>query len=202
MLPSSSFYNTIAHEYANYCEASHVNDLLHEDIALLENYKPQSVLELGVGDGRFAREYIKRNPGILYVGVDNSTDMIALAKDSGASLVLEDFTHFVKKLATKKIRYDCIIAPYTAIHHIKTNEQLELFENMKQITNVIIINCVTEKEETKIFDYSNETEITFMLPGGNEVKTVIHKLHDTIRKYSQKKSESSGREIIVWENTK
>lgn len=199
MLSSSNFYNTIAHEYENYCKASRINDFLEEEIGLVEKYKPTSILELGVGDGRFAREYIKRNPNVSYTGIDNSEDMLMRAKDSGARLVLEDFVSYLENAVHDVIRYDCIIAPYTAIHHIKTSEQLPLFENMKQITDTIIINCVTKKEEKKIFSDGNETEITFIVPSGNEVKTGVYKLHETVRKNMQRRSGSGNRENIVWE---
>ncbi len=199
MHSSSNFYNAIAHEYENYCDASHINDFLDEEINFIEKYKPTSILEFGIGDGRFAREYIKRNPNVSYTGIDNSEDMLIRAKGSGASLVLEDFIVYVKLAVHNNRQFDCIIAPYTAIHHIMTNEQFPLFENMKRITNVIIINCVTKEEETKIFSNENETGITFMLPNGNSVKTVIHRLHETIRKSMQVRSESGNRENIVWE---
>lgn len=200
MLTSSSFYNTIAHEYESYCNASLVNTFIEDDVALVENYKPKSILEFGIGDGRFARIYIQRNPNVEYIGVDNSKDMLRYAQDSKAILILEDFSNYVIYAISKKMWFDCIIAPYTAIHHIETGEQLDLFENMKLLTNVIIINCVTAKKEKEIFTHSNETEITFMLPNGNGVKTRAHKLHETIRKNMQKKSEGGDRENLVWEN--
>lgn len=202
MRSSSNFYNAVAREYENYCKASHVNDFLEEEINLVQKYKPTSILELGVGDGRFAREYVKRNPNISYTGIDNSEGMLMRAKDSGAALVLEDFTTYVNLAVQGNKRFDCIIAPYTAIHHIKTSEQLPLFENMKQITGTIIINCVTKEEEKKIFSDGNETEITFVLPSGNEVKTVIHRLHETIREDVQKKSKYGDRENLIWERQK
>lgn len=200
MHSSSNFYNAIAYEYENYCKTSHVNHFLEEEIGLVKKYKPTSILELGIGDGRFARAYIKRNPNTFYVGIDNSENMIILAKDSGASLVLEDFTSYVEHMVCIGARFDCIVAPYTAIHHVKTEKQLELFENMKQIANTIIINCVTEEEEKKIFSNNNETKITFKLPDGHKVTTVIYKLHKSLRTSTQEAIKGDGRVSIVWLN--
>lgn len=201
MLISSSFYNTIAHAYKSYCKASHINDFLDDDITLVERHTPKSILELGVGNGRFANAYLKRNPETYYVGVDNSKEMLAQVKKTKAVLICDDFTQYTKQLQTKGERFDCVIAPYTAIHHITRDKQLELFETVKQITNTFIINCVTKNEEDEIFIGGDETEITFMLPSGNGVKTVVYKLHETIRASMQKECEGGGRENLLWKNT-
>lgn len=198
MLPSHSFYNAIASEYKTYCESSRINDCLEKDVALVESCRPKSILEFGVGDGRFARAYIQRNKSVMYVGVDNSEEMILQARDSGALLILEDFNTYIQRMVEEGTKYDCIIAPYTAIHHVETLQQSPLFENMKQVTSVIIINCLSKKKEEDIFNNGNETEITFTLPNGNVAKTVVYKLHETIRKNMTIKTDEGSRENVVW----
>jgi SAM-dependent methyltransferase len=95
---SSSFYNAIAHVYDSYCETSHINDFLPQELALVEKYNPSSVLEFGIGTGRFAKAYLQRNPKTHYVGVDASKEMLRHTSIPEALLVCDDF----KKLYTKK----------------------------------------------------------------------------------------------------
>ena len=198
MLSSPLFYNEIASEYKNYCKASHVNIFLESDIALLEKYMPKSVLEFGVGDGRFAREFLKRNKDVIYVGVDNSRDMLMRASDSGALLVYADFAEYIEKLASEKIKFDCVVAPYTVMHHVSTLEQLTLFENMKRVGNIVIINCMTQNEEEALFAHDNKTIITFLLLSGKRVETMVYKINETIRKDTVNTEERGGREYLLY----
>lgn len=195
---SSSFYNTIAFFYDTYCESSQITTHLEKEIALLEQCKPSSVLEFGIGTGRFAKAYLARNPDAFYVGVDNSEEMLAYAHDSCATLVHDDIRDYVKKIILEDKHFDCIIAPYTALHHIPTNEQYELFENMQRVSGVIIFNCLSKQTEEELFGIQKETEVTFMLPDNRSAKTTIHTIDEKLREELQGVEESEERVYMVY----
>jgi SAM-dependent methyltransferase len=197
MLPSSQFYNALAVVYEEYCRESHINAYLEKEIALVESANPQSILEFGIGDGRFAREYIKKNSGVCYVGVDTAEEMLKFAKDLDATLVCSDFSEYLEMCISEGKRFDCIVAPYTAIHHIETSNQLELFEKMKQVAGTLIINCLATQEE-KVFGSENEAKVTIQLPSGDAITTIIHRLHPVLRTRMRVVPESLCREYLVY----
>ncbi len=198
MLSSSDFYNAVANQYSSYCNASDINTFLEIEIYIVESLNPSSILEFGIGNGRFAKEYIQRNKKTLYVGVDNSKEMLSLAKDSGAFLVFAEFQKYLAYLIQERKTFDCIVAPYTAIHHIKTSEQYTLFQNMKKVAQYIILNCVTNEEEAKLFKDRNRTVITFSLPESKQAKTTVYKINQRIRKETITIKEGNTREYLFW----
>ncbi len=197
MLPSSQFYNALANEYEEYCRASNINLYLEQEIDLVQRFNPQSILEFGIGDGRLARAYLKNNSKVYYVGVDNAEEMLTFANDSGAILVCTDFGEYLEKVISEGGRFECIVAPYTAIHHIATDDQVALFEKMKEVADILIINCLTTKEE-KIFEDKDETEVTVQLSGGHAITTTVYRLHPEIRAQTKVISESLHREYLVY----
>lgn len=198
MHSSSSFYNSVSAYYDNYCEISLINTFLEEEISLIEKYNPQSILEFGIGTGRFAKEYIKRHPDVIYTGIDNSEKMLSYAKDSGAILIHEDAIIYLKKCILENKKIDCIFAPYTAIHHIPKEEQLELFENMKKVSKIIIINCLTKEKEGEIFNKHDETIITFPIANNRTTETIIYRVDTMIRNNTIRKSSGGGREYLLY----
>lgn len=197
-MPSSSFYNTIAFFYDTYCESSQINTYLENEIALLEQHKPSSVLEFGIGTGRFAKAYLARNPNTFYVGVDNGKEMLSYARDSGAVLVHDDIRDYIKKIILEGKHFDCIVAPYTALHHIPTSEQYELFENMKYVSNMIIVNCLSKQIEEELFGTQKETEVTFTLPDNKSAKTTIYTVDEGLRRELRSVEESEERVYLVY----
>jgi SAM-dependent methyltransferase len=199
MLSSSSFYNTIAHTYEEYCKLSCINDFLEQEINLIEETNPVSILELGIGTGRLARHYIQKHPSVIYTGIDNSELMLKQAHTSGAVLILNDFQTYVQEAADKEIYFDCVTLPYTTIHHLETDKQLELFKNMKRITARIIINCLTKEQEDTLFSSEDSTEIIFPLAEDFNAKTLVHRIHPDIRNETHVVQEGDKREYLVYE---
>lgn len=169
-----------------------------EEIHLLEMYDPSSVLEFGIGTGRFAREYLARNKNVHYVGIDNSRKMLSYAQGSGAMLILANFEDYLEEAIEGKQKFDCIIAPYTALHHIQTDEQLKLLQCMKKVANVIILNCLSLQEERVLFKGNKETEIVFALPDKTSVTTTIYTIHETIRNTATIMNEGTERVYLVF----
>lgn len=198
-MSSSAFYNSIAWHYDEYCNTSHINSTIHEEVTLLENYKPSSILEFGIGTGRLARKYIINNRDVHYVGVDNSQEMLKYAQDTGAILVYANFENYVQEVITNNITFDCIIAPYTVFHHIKTDKQISLIEKMKQVSSLIIINCLTQEEERKLFGTETTTDVTFLLPNNPAEVISVYRMHPEVRVHSKKMSCNHEREYLIFD---
>jgi ubiquinone/menaquinone biosynthesis C-methylase UbiE len=197
-MPSSSFYNTIAYVYDTYCETSQINTYLEKELAILEQYSPSSVLEFGIGTGRFAQAFLKRNPDTFYVGVDNSEEMLAHAHDSGATRICDDIRNYLRQIIQEKKTFDCIVAPYTALHHIPTHEQPKLLEDMKKVTHTVILNCLSKYTEKELLGERKEVEVTFMLPDNKSVQTTIHAIHEELRRDLMNIEESKDRVYLVY----
>ncbi len=202
MLSSSSFYDAVAHEYKNYCNVSGANETIEEEIFLLSKHNPKTVLELGIGDGRFAREYLKIDPSCDYTGVDNSRVMLSYANDVEAKLICIDMLSFCRNKVSESASYDAIITPYSAVHHVNKNEQLQLFTFMKQLSKLIMINCLAEDSEKALFKKDDETTLTFVLPDETHLETRVHKLHEIIRSEMVLIHEGGNRETLLYLNNK
>lgn len=189
-LSSSSFYDIVAPYYDDYCRQSGVEETIEGDTSLLESYNPTSVLEIGIGTGRFAQEYLNRNPYVEYIGVDNSKEMLARIPDIPVTLVHSDINEYLTLSKTRGRRFDAIIAPYAALHHIEKESQNLLFEKMKGVADIIILNSLTEDEERRLFGKNDSTDITFNLLDGKSASTTVHKISNNIR--ASTKSKPSG----------
>lgn len=197
-MPSEIFYNSVAHHYDEYCNDSGINDYVDQEIALVESFSPRSIIEMGIGNGRFANPYITKHPAVRYIGVDNSKTMLMLAKETKATCVHMDITEYIQYCIETGTKTDVIIAPYSAIHHIPTLDQLELFALMKRVSGVIIINCITDAEEKSLFKAQESAVITMLLPQGKQASTTVYKVHETIRGDTVTHPESTKREYLVW----
>jgi hypothetical protein len=125
--------------------------------------------------------------------------MLKQAHTSGAVLILNDFQTYVQEAADKEIYFDCVTLPYTTIHHLETDKQLELFKNMKRITARIIINCLTKEQEDTLFSSEDSTEIIFPLAEDFNAKTLVHRIHPDIRNETHVVQEGDKREYLVYE---
>lgn len=90
MLSSKDFYSVIASSYDTYCKDSGIEKDTEETIKLLKQYTSKTVLEFGVGTGRFAKAFLKRNPDITYVGVDSSLYMVEHIQESIGTYIVAD----------------------------------------------------------------------------------------------------------------
>lgn len=200
-MSSENFYNTIAEAYDSYCTISGIHKHTTKEIQLIDTYSPQTILEIGVGTGRLARAYTTVHPNVIYVGIDNSATMLSLAPPMDATLILADMASYLEHCTETGKHFDVIIAPYTAIHHAEQAKQFELFESMKRLTDVIIINCLTKSEESTLFHGRDAAEVVFPLPGGARPSTTVYALHVNIRKQTKTHPESDLREFLVWEKS-
>lgn len=199
--PSASFYNSIAPYYDDYCTTSGIEDSQECELNLVESYKPTSILEFGIGTGRFARSYLTRNPGTTYIGVDNAEAMLVYAQDSGATLVHAHIKDYLYDAEKEGYKFDCIIAPYTALHHIHTQDQIHLIETMKRLCDTLILNCLNREAERALFGEKMETIVTFLLPDTADQHVTIYKIEPSLRKRAQTLPDGDSRVFLILTQT-
>jgi SAM-dependent methyltransferase len=140
-LPSlKQFYRGFAADYAEHCDRLKINNVLETEVECLASYEPMSVLEYGVGDGRFAKAFLDRHPVSHYVGVDISPEMLAFIQDQRITEVCQDMESFAAAAYAHDECFDVCIAPFTVLHHVKTAEQRQQVEALLRIAKTVLLN--------------------------------------------------------------
>ncbi len=156
-------------EWDSYCAERGVNEYLSQEIALLHSFSPVSVLELGVGNGRFAKAYLRKHPNTKYIGVDNSQQMLSHAKENlsglGVSLVQDDMICYMKSLKMSEV--DVVVMPLTTLCHLDTGQQKCLYELLKTKARISVISLISLEAEEKIFGTRVSASFSAL---GHEVK--------------------------------
>lgn len=200
MMDQESFYDSFAPWYDIYCESQSLKKLLNEEIKILASLHPKKILELGMGTGRFAREYLNRYPKTTYIGIDSSIQMLSYAKDLSCICIhayMEDYVAYAK---TTNTVFDCVVIPYTALHHVQEKDQHKLFINIASIAQFCIITILTEEEEGKLFA-TKAGEVNLDLKE-NKLITKVHRIHKKIRKSGERIFLEDGREILLYQYAK
>jgi SAM-dependent methyltransferase len=196
---SKDFYNGIARHYNDYCKESGINDFLHLEMNLVSTSSPHSILEIGVGTGRFANAYLVQYPAVSYTGIDNASEMLNGITNKNIQIVHQDAVTYTRECVNNNRTYDCIILMYSTIHHFTNKEQLVLFTETKKLTKRIIINCLTEQEETILFRGDKKASVAYIMPNERKNVTTVHKVHETLRKEMTPSPEGGRRHFLVWE---
>jgi SAM-dependent methyltransferase len=165
-----ALYRRLAPIYKQYCDEIGVNEVLSQEVSILEKYNPRSVLEFGVGDGRFAHAVLERLPNIKYVGVDVSKDMLALVKDPRIQLVESDFEDY---LDASDEKFDMCVAPFTVWPHIETAHQHELLDKMLLRCATVLIDVLTKEREDSYWP-PDSNKFLFEVKGTN-MKTPLYR---------------------------
>lgn len=200
-MKSEDFYNAIASHYDEYCDASKINDYLELEIGIVSASSPHSILEIGVGTGRFANAYLMQYPEVSYTGVDNANEMLSVIHNTTIKIVHQDALAYMEECLDYNRTYDCIILLYSTVHHFTNKEQLTMYTEMKNLTKRIILNCLTEQEETTLFRDGKNASVTYITPNKSKVSTTVHKVHETLRKEMTPSPEGGRRHFLVWENS-
>lgn len=98
---------------------------------LPDEFKPESVLILGLGAGTIYKLLKEKFPSVKITAIDNNAGMVKIAKENGVSAKdIVEFDAFVW-IENEKSKYDLII--------------VDLFDgfkfNMRVITNIFLENC-------------------------------------------------------------
>ncbi len=194
MLSSKDFYSVIASSYNSYCKYSGIEKDTEETITLIKQYTPKTVLEFGVGTGRFAKAFLKRNPDITYVGVDSSLYMVEHIQENGGTYTATDIFSFLKKCTQNGTCFDVLIAPYTELHHIETAKQLKLIKLMQQVAKTILLNVLTKETEMSLFATQQKVAVTY-IHNNTPFTTEIYPIHQKIRDVCEEKNLPSGERV-------
>lgn len=175
-------YNKIAawfaeNRYAGLMEQAYLDEL----IGFLN--KEPVVLDLGCGTGKPILEYLVRQ-GLAVVGVDASTEMLALARNSfpETAFVLAD----MRKLSLNK-KFDAIIA-WHSFFHLPAEDQpamFEVFRNHLKPNGILLFTSGTEQGEVwsmnggeNLFHASLDTETYSGILEKHNFKILKHVVND------------------------
>lgn len=196
MLSSSSFYNHFAQEYKQYYLLGDIQEHLTQEIAFVKQYSPTSILELGVGTGRFAEAYLKENPYVIYTGIDNASEMLFHNTVKNLTLHCTCALNYLQECTLLGKTFDCVIAPYTMLHHLAHNEQRELVSLLKQVTKISIFNCLSIEQEAQQFLTKETSVITLCL--SREVQaTMIYTIAPQVRQSCTEHDAGGGRVYLT-----
>ncbi len=121
---SDTFYRDLApvyHEKVDWGSRLKKEELLHHRLASMGDVK--SVLDLGCGDGGHSEFYTKR--GIRYTGVDNSREMIAMAKRAHKSRLASFRVGEMQRLSNELGgRFDLCLLIGNTLPHLLTERAL------------------------------------------------------------------------------
>jgi len=116
-------------------------------------YKPKSILEIGCNEGSNLREIETINPSIKLAGIDihkNATEYAGKTLPK-ANIVLGSIYDLNKHF---KEKFDLVFS-HGVTMHIPPEDLVKVAEDLKKITNNIIIHCEQHAEVTKIMRVHN-----------------------------------------------
>jgi len=129
-LSLNEFFN--AESYVKgYSKYKNLQDI---NLKILKRINHKSVLSLGCGSGREARELVKNNNKVI--GIDIAKKLIASSKiiEPHARYFCCDAVDFARK-NKDKLKFDYILGLYSLFNYIKKEDRKELIENLFSMLN-------------------------------------------------------------------
>jgi len=96
---------------------------------LPDDFKPQSILDLGSGNGNVTAQLISCFPNATFMLVDASAEMINLCSNLFYEYDINFSNKYFKDFSFKKENYDLIVAGFS-LHHCDENEKQYIFRNI------------------------------------------------------------------------
>lgn len=113
------------------------------DHDLPKNAQPQTILDLGCGNGNVTAQLVKNYPEASYVLVDASEEMIELCSKRFSKFDVTYVTSYFDDFEFKSDSFNLITAGFS-LHHVDSDEKKKLFKN--------IYNALTDDG---VFGYSD-----------------------------------------------
>lgn len=96
---------------------------------LPKDFKPDSILDLGCGNGNITAQFIPHFPEATYTLVDASTDMIDICQKQFKDFSVEFSNTYFKDFPFKEEEYDLIVAGFS-LHHCDDMERQYVFKSI------------------------------------------------------------------------
>ena len=173
----------------------------------------ENVLDLGCGDGKVTAEISTIVIKGSIIGVDNSAEMIKLAKDRHSKVTYPNLSFQEMDVTNLNFnnRFDLIFSN-AALHWVKDQKPVikGIFKSLKKGGMVFIqmggkgnaagiVNVLTELQTEKKWDsYFNEFNFPFYFPGTNEYESLLQDCGFTLNRIEliPKKKEHEGIESL------
>lgn len=172
-----TFMDAFANDYKRHCEEIGVNTTIGFEVALLAGLRPKRVLEMGIGDGRFAKAFLEKYPSVFYVGVDVSEEMLSQIQDKRIVIICGDIETYAKKQALENgARFDVCIGPFTVLHMIEEKDHLSIVLALLDIADIVLLHVYNEKTD-EVLHGAGPCLHTFF----NGMQITTHKLSKAVR---------------------
>ncbi|MCH4824395.1 class I SAM-dependent methyltransferase [Gramella lutea] len=96
---------------------------------LPEEFKPNSILDLGCGNGNITAQIVLSFPKATYTLLDASKDMIDLCRKQFQAFDIKYANTYFNDFQFQKDHYDLIVAGFS-LHHCDNDERQELFKKI------------------------------------------------------------------------
>ena len=96
---------------------------------LPENFQPDSILDLGCGNGNITAQLLPYFPKASYTLVDASKEMIELCRKQFSDFDMEYSNNYFKDFEFDKQSYDLVVAGFS-LHHCDNEEKRSLFRKI------------------------------------------------------------------------
>jgi len=145
-------------EFANY------KDDIYFWPKIIDMYKPNSILEVGIGNGRLIN--ILHNKVKIYDGVDFSHELINYCKEKFINTNVTLYDKNFKEFRPSK-KYDLIIFPFNVLNHFyDENDLKDFFTTLNKISTnntIFIIDTINPKLENIKDNYQYKKTNTFFI---------------------------------------
>jgi len=206
-------FNAISNKYSSFVDEDPVRNFLHYPsvIKLLGDIQKKSILDIGCGDGLFARKLAKEY-GAHVVGYDKASDLISIAKNNEDKDSLGNKYFVADPISFQSDdKFDSAVSvmvlPYSPDEKYLVNFFSSAFKVLKQNGNLISVifsptfksfgEIVANRIFKKLTD--NKVEVNFLEPKEKTLKFTAQLSQFTTSDYETSATEA-GFENLSWEN--
>ncbi|MBR4350805.1 MAG: class I SAM-dependent methyltransferase [Bacilli bacterium] len=147
---------------------------------IVDQYKPKSILEVGIGNGRLAG--LLHDMVSKYDGIDFSKEIVKYCKKNKK---FDNTSFYYGDFKTKRLnkKYDLIILPFNVINHFYTYEDItSLFNNIRNHCkkNTIIIIDTINPTVNDLIDNENFVKTNSFIMNGQCIEVFENRKYDII----------------------
>ena len=161
----------------------------------LKKLKPESIIDIGCGNGNWAKVIKKELPDVMYLGVDISSRMIKHAKKRNPDMNFEVMDIRQGVISNKK--FD-VAFMYTCMLHIPAIEMENVVNNLKKIAKKVIFVEPVKPGKMEGYRMLAEQDIKSIESGNLIFHPRAINIHNYAEYFDIKKRKSLGsRELMI-----